>query len=131
MNIYQLPNPDEWICKVVHCSDGHRMIKLDVSNPQAVTQMVILFRKVRFFLGLTMWKGANFHIATQTELEDFIKNIAAYRTTNSVATYQSDWEESYLTLFVAHHSEGYTFILANGGSLMNQQGNELIPAPRY
>lgn len=105
------------------------MIRVNLEHPIEKSTFMILFLKVRFFSGLTYWKGADFHLASKQELENFVQNIFSYGSTVDVERYLNEWDEDNLRLFIADHAEGHTFILAMAGSLMDTQGNELVPVP--
>jgi hypothetical protein len=76
-NVFGIAKADQCVCKLVGISDPHWTMAIQVVAPDSSKESLFLqFPHVAYFSGRTIWKGANFHIASPSEYEDFTKEMS-------------------------------------------------------
>lgn len=127
-NIFNLPNPGTWSCRILNLAPGHGLLTIKLTNRSVKTIVSqIEFVHVEYFAGWTVWKGANFRVGTESELVDLARRITP--------TYKmlSDQELLSLSPFV-HNSlficetvdDASIYIIANGGRTADAAGSTVV-----
>lgn len=75
-NIFKIPNPGEWGCRVTNFSTGHGLVKIRLINKWETNGPSHLeFSHVTYFSGWMSWKGADFRLATNDELVALLRRV--------------------------------------------------------
>lgn len=74
-NIFSFVNPDELECLVVEYTIGHRIVTLQVYDPNLRTTKRLVFLGVSYFSGPLNWPGANFKFMSWKETIQFFSEL--------------------------------------------------------
>ena len=74
-NIFSFVNPDELECLVAEYTVGHRIVTLQVYDPNLRTTKHLVFLGVGYFSGPLNWTGANFKLMSWKETIQFFSEL--------------------------------------------------------
>ena len=124
-NIFELPDPQNWGCKIVHVTDGHSILSIEMLNLKTKQRLMLGFRKVAFFSGWTTWIGANFTMKSDAELRKFAE------TKTKTLTHELEVHIAELNLYTCTPINKTAFeIIANAGWCQDMAGNLMSSMPR-
>jgi hypothetical protein len=80
---YDLPsiqNPEDFSCEVFSYTHTHNQLLIEASRISDRSQKIYMhFRKVLFFSGLLLWKGARLRIASDDEYLHIMRNMEVFQ----------------------------------------------------
>jgi hypothetical protein len=121
-NIFGIPNPTEWWCRVSHLASVHTTMRVDVIQQNQITpfgEMLHLdFSKVQYFSGWMIWTGANFRLASDEEKLAF---VASNVSEENVQFFDLS------RLYIADAKDGKVVqIVANAARCVDKDNNTLL-----
>lgn len=127
-NIFQIPDPNAWVCKVIQGGVRHNPLVIELTNKDIKDGPVKLeFSYTYHFSGWMVWRGANFRVGTARNFADHIRRIAPRLAPSSDREILDSTEFQHSTLFICNTVMGDPiYIVADGGRTVDADGKTLV-----
>jgi hypothetical protein len=76
-NIFNLPDPDRWVCKIREYEWGHSQLRLTLEDPEQHRTLYLSFVGVDYHEGPIVWQGANFRRTSDDECLEILRRTDA------------------------------------------------------
>ncbi len=125
-NIFKLPDPDNWYCKVISYPYAMTNLKIQADHPDG-SVLFLEFRNIVYFSGWLSWKGIRFRVTEDEELLQFVRTTTSHFDALTSRELLSPSKLGVFKLFVGQGSENTSIrLIANAARSLDRAGQILV-----
>jgi len=92
-NVFGFVDPDRVECSIYSYQQNHRMLEIELHDPEPQTTVYLQFVMVHYFTGPTVWVGADFTLMPRLVSMEMAQTLEVFGNENLQALSRDELEE--------------------------------------